>query len=103
MTLDIILFRKETSKLYKLLHTFALFSFCLLLPSLTNKWPNTTLSMSDEGAIEYILRAKTWLDGFDSVFWKNSIEFLLVVFCCFFSRLKKIIRTGPNTLLYKHW
>ena len=82
MTLDIILFRKKKSKL---LHTFALLSiFVYLLPSLTNKWPNITLSVFEEGAKEYILWAKIWLDRFDSVFWHVSIEFLFILFCCSF-------------------
>ena len=79
MSLDIILYRKKKTKL---LHTFALFSFlstCYLV-SLINGHTNTTLSVSEEGANEYILRAEIWLDGFDSVFWQVSIEFLFVVF-----------------------
>ena len=81
MTLDIILLRKKK----KLLHTFAPFLiFVYLLPSLTNKWPNTTLSLFEEGANEYFLRVKIWLDGFERVFWQVSIEFLFVVFCCSF-------------------
>ena len=71
MTLDVILFRK------KVLHTFALLFFVHLLPSLTSEWRHTTLSVFEEGGIEYILRAKIWLDGFDSVFWQVSIEFLI--------------------------
>ena len=72
MTLDIIFFQKKKSKV---LRTFALFSFLVyLLPSLTNKWPHTILSVLEEGAIEYILRAKIWLDVFESVFWQVSIE-----------------------------
>ena len=87
MTLDIILFRKES----KLLHSCDLCSFFVyLLPSLTNKWPHTNLSVIEEGAIEYILGAKKWLDGFDIVFWQISFEFLFVVFfVVLFSRLKK--------------
>ena len=72
MTFDIILFRKKS----KLLHTFALSSFFVyLLPSLIINWPHNTLSVFEEGAIEYILRAKIWVDGFESVFWQVSIEF----------------------------
>ena len=74
MTLDITLFRKKS----KVLHSFDLSLFVYLLPSLTNKWPHTILWVFEEGAIEYILRAKIWLDGFDSVFWQVSIEFLFV-------------------------
>ena len=74
MTLVIILFRKKM----KIITYFCPFLFYVyLLPSLTNKWPQTTLSVYGEGAIEYILRAKIWLDHFDSVFWQVSIEFLL--------------------------
>ena len=62
--------------------------FVYLLPCLNHKWPITTLSVFEEGANEYILRADIWLDGFDSVFWQVSIEFLFVVFCCSFSLLK---------------
>ena len=58
--------------------------FVYLLPSLTNKWTKTTLSVFEEGANEYILRAEIWLDGFDSIFWPVTIEFLFVVFCCSF-------------------
>ena len=67
-------------KISKVLHTFALRFFVYLLPGLTNEMPHTTLSLFEEGAIEYILRAKIWLDGFDSVFWQLSIEFLFVIF-----------------------
>ena len=63
MTLNIILFRKKNQN-YILL-PFSLFVY--LLPSPTNKWPNTTLSVFEEGANEYILRAEIWLDGFDCV------------------------------------
>ena len=80
MTLDIILFRKKKSKF---LHTFALFYFVSCLPSLTNKWPHTKMSIIEK-AQSNVLRAKTWLDGFDSVFWKVSTEFLFVVFLLFF-------------------
>ena len=58
--------------------------FVYLLPSLTNKWPNTTLSVFKEGANKYILMPEIWLDGFDSVFWQVSIEFLFGVFLLFF-------------------
>ena len=86
MTLDVILFRKKKSKV---LNTFKFFCpflfFGYLLPRLTDEWPHNTLSVFEEGAIEYILRAKIWLDGFDSVFWQVSIEILFVVFfCCYF-------------------
>ena len=80
----------ELTTLFKVLHTFALFSFVYLLPSLTNGWPHTTLSVFEEDAIEYILRVKKWLDSFDSVFWKLSIEFFVVVFCCSFQPLEKL-------------
>ena len=87
MTLDIILFRKKIQNYYIIL-PFSLFVY--LLPSLINKWPQTTLSVYEEGAIEYILRVKIWLEDFDSVFWQVSIEFLFVVFfVVLFSRLKK--------------
>ena len=81
MALDINFFRKKI----KIITYFCPFVFFVyLLPSLTNKWLQTTLSVLEDGAIEYILRAKIWLDGFDSVFWQISIEFLFVVFCCSF-------------------
>ena len=81
MTLDIILFRKKS----KIITYFCAFLFFVyLFPILTNKWLNTTLSVFEEGANEYILRAEIWLDGFESVFWQVSIEFLFVVFCCSF-------------------
>ena len=86
MTLDIILFRKKNQNYYILL-PFSFFVY--LLPSLTNKWLHNTLSVFEEGAIEYNLRAKIWLDGFDSVFWQVSIDILFVVFLfVLFSRLK---------------
>ena len=81
MTLDIVLFRKKI----KFITYFCPYLFFVyLLPSLTHKWPNTTLSVFEEGANKYILRAEIWLDGFDSVFWQVSIEFLFVVFLLFF-------------------
>ena len=81
ITSDVILFRKKT---LKLLHTFALRLLDYLLPSLTNEWPHTTLSLLEEGAIEYNMRAKICLKGFDSVFWQVSIIILFVVFLlCF--------------------
>ena len=65
MTLDIIFFRKKI----KVITTFCPFLFFVyLLPSLTNKWPHNMSSVFYEGAIEYILRAKIWLDAFDSFF-----------------------------------
>ena len=82
MTLDIILFRKKSKFLGQILLPFSLFVY--LLPILTNKYPNTTLSVFEEDANIYLLRAEIWLDGFDSVFWQVSIEFLFVVFCCSF-------------------
>ena len=76
MTLDTILFR--------IIAYFCPFLFFVYwLPSLTNKWPNTTLSVFEEGANEYILRAEIWLDGFGSVFWQVSTEILFVVFLFF--------------------
>ena len=81
MTLDIILFRK---KIKIITYICPFLFFVSLLPSLTNKWANATLSVFEESANEYILGAEIWLDGFDSVFWQVSIEFLLVVFCCSF-------------------
>ena len=81
MSLHIILFRKKI----KIITYFCPFLFfAYLLPSLTNKWPNTTLSVFEEDANDYILRAEIWLDGFDSLFWQVPIEFLFVVFCCSF-------------------
>ena len=76
---------------------FLFFVYCYLVSFI--KWPNTALSVFEEGANDYILRAEIWLDGFDSVFWQVSIEFLFVVFVVLFSRLNKWIRTGPNALL----
>ena len=97
MTLDKICFEKKNQNYYM----FLLFSpFVWFLPRLTNKWSHTTLLMFEEGAIKYVLRAKTWLDGFDSVFLKITVEFLFVVcFVVLFGRLKKIIGVGPNPLL----
>ena len=65
MTLDIILFRKKI----KIITYFcpSLF-FVYLLPSLTNKWLHSTFSVLEDVAVEFILRAKIWLDGFDIVF-----------------------------------
>ena len=78
MTLYTIFFRKKI----KIITYFCPFLFFVyLLPSLKIKLPHTILSVFEEGAIEYILRAKIWLDGFDSVFQQVSIEFLVVVFC----------------------
>ena len=55
MTLDIILFRKKI----KIITYFCpILFFVYFLPSLTNKWPKTTLSVFEEGANEYILRAE---------------------------------------------
>ena len=55
MTLDIILFRKKI----KIITYFCPFLFFVyLLPSLTNKWPITTLSVFEDGANEYFLRAE---------------------------------------------
>ena len=82
MTLDIILFRKKKIKIITYFCPFLFFVY--LLPSLTNKWPKTTLSVFEEGTNEYILRAEKWLDGFDRVFWQVSIEFLFGVFLLFF-------------------
>ena len=80
MTLDVILFRKKI----KIITYFCPSLFCLLVPSLTNECPHNTLSLFKEGAIEYVLRAKKWLDVFDSVFWQVSIEFMFSVFLLFF-------------------
>ena len=81
MTLDIMLFRKKI----KIITYFCPSVFFVhLLPSLTHKWPNTTLLVFEEGANEYILRAEIWLDGFDSVFWQVLIELLFIVFLLFF-------------------
>ena len=77
MTFDIILFRKKI----KIITYLDIFSF--LSTSLANNWPQTKLSVFAEGAIENFLRANIWPDGFDSVFWQDSIEFLFV-FCCSF-------------------
>ena len=92
MTLDTIFFEKKNQNYtnYYILLPFSL--FVCFLPSPTNKWPHTKLSMSEEGAIEYILTAKTWLDGFDSVFWKVSVAFCLLFFYCSFLLLKKFIK-----------
>ena len=84
MTLNVKLFRKKV----KLLHTLALRFFVYLLPSPNNEWPRTTLSLFEEGTIEYILRAKIRLDGFDSVFWQVSIEILFVFLLFFIAALK---------------
>ena len=73
MALNVILFRKKNKSI-----TLALRFFVYLLLSLTNEWPRNTLLLFEEDAIEYILRAKIWLDGLDSVFWQVSIEILFV-------------------------
>ena len=83
MTLDVILLRKKKSEL---LNICPFHFFVYLLLSLTNEGPHTALLVyiTGESAIEYILRAKKWLDGFDSVFWQVSIEYLFVDFLLFF-------------------
>ena len=80
MALDIILFRKKI-KIITFFCPFLIFVY--FLPSLTNKWPNTTVLVFEEGANEYILKAEIWLDGLGSVFWQVSIEFLFIVFLLF--------------------
>ena len=80
MTLDIILFRKKI-KIIRYFCPFLL--FVCLVPNLTNKWSNTTISIFEQGANEYILRVEIWLDDFDGVFWQVSIEFLFVVYLLF--------------------
>ena len=72
MTVDLILFRKKI-KINRYFCPFLFFVY--LLPSLTNKWPKTTLTVFEEGAKKYILRAEIGHDGFDSVIWQVSIEF----------------------------
>ena len=75
MTLDVIVFRKKI----EIITYIGPFLFLVyLLPSLTNKWLHTILSVFEEGAIEYVLSAKIGLDGFDSVFWQVSVDFLFV-------------------------
>ena len=83
LDLDIILFRK---KIKIITYFCSLLFFVYFLSSLTNEWPDTTLSVFEEGANEYILRAEIWFDGFESVFWQVSIKLLFVVL---YSRLKK--------------
>ena len=85
-TLDIILFRKKI----KIIRYFCPFQFFVyMLPSFTKEWPHTTFLVFEKSSSEYILRAEIWLDGFDSVFWQVSFEFLFVVFfVVLFSRLK---------------
>ena len=87
MTLDVILFRK---KIKRITYFCPVLFSVYLLPSLTIEWLHTTLLVFEEGAIEYFLRAKIWLDGFDSVFWQVSTEFLFVVFLLLFLATQKI-------------
>ena len=54
---------------------FCIFFFVLLLLIFINERPHTTLSVFDEGAIDYILEAKVWLYGFQSSFWQVLIDF----------------------------
>ena len=87
------------SKRIKLIHTFAFFSFsstCYLVSLIMAKYYIIGVWRRRN---EYILRAEIWLDGFDSVFWQDSVEFFLLFFVVLFSQLKKWIRTGHNALL----
>ena len=81
MSLEIFFFRKK-NKYYLILPS--VFFFVYLLPGFTDKMSHNTLLMFEEGAIEYILRAKVWLYGFESVFWQNLTDFLFVVYLLFF-------------------
>ena len=87
MTLGIILFRKNQIITY---FCPFLFFVCLLL-SLTNKWPNNTLSVFEEGANKYILRAEFWFDRFvvTAFSGKFQLKFCLLFFIVLFSRFKK--------------
>ena len=67
------------------------FSICVyLLPGLIIGRSHATLQLFKKGSIEQNFRAKLWLYGFDSFFWKVLIEFLFVVFLLFFLNLRKI-------------
>ena len=87
MTLEVILFRKKL-KIVTYFCPFLLFAY--LLPSPFNERPYNTLSVSEEGKMEYILRAKIWLSCLDSVFWQVLFEFLFVAFLLFFLAALKI-------------
>ena len=65
MTLNVILFWK---KIKSITYFCPFLFFIYLLPSLTNEWPHTALLVFEKGATDYILMAKWWFDGFDSVF-----------------------------------
>ena len=57
-------FSKE-NKYNIILHFFSFLANCCLF----------SLSMFEEGAIEYILGTKVWLYGFQSIFWQVLIDF----------------------------
>ena len=42
---------------------------------LINEWPDNTVSVFEEGAIEQILAAKVWLYDLQSIFWQALIDF----------------------------
>ena len=73
---------QKLKKLFFIL-PFSLF-YVYLIPILINERPHTTLLAFEEGSIEYILRGKILLYGFDSIFSQVSIEFLFVSICCSF-------------------
>ena len=74
--LEVILFRKENKSVIY----FCLFSFLSLLPIFSNARLHTTLSVYEQGAIDFILGAKIWLYCLDCAFWQTLIQFLFVVF-----------------------
>ena len=80
ISLDIILFRKNI-KTITYFRPFLFFVY--LLSSLTNKWTSTTLSVFEEGAIEYIgpKYGLTVLAAFSDKF---QLNFSLLFFCSFF-------------------
>ena len=77
MSLEVIFFRKK-NKFYLMLPFFV-----FLLPVFIIERSHNTLSVFAEGAMEQILRAKVWLYGFESIFWKNLTDFF-VVYLLFF-------------------
>ena len=86
MTLKLDLFPKKSQKSFLILPFF--FFFVHLLPSLINEESYNTSSELEEGTIEHILRAKTWLYGYDSVLLQILIQLFLLSLYCSFEPLK---------------
>ena len=55
-------FLSKENKYYIILHI--LFNYCII------EWPDNTVSVFDEGAIEHILGSKVWLYSFQSILWQ---------------------------------